>query len=137
MRWVPGVSIGEEGGTFWPWHRNREDYFTIGHYRIGATVVLTCSDCGAILAAPVRTKKRKDAGIKAHDSLHQQIYDLQEQVVVLGEQITYLYGHLEIEMGDDDDDDADDDTESTESGYIEPGYEVRELGSGEDSGDDG
>jgi hypothetical protein len=123
MRWVPGVSIGEEGGTFWPWHRNREDYFTIGHYRIGATVVLTCRDCGTILAAPVRTKKRKDAGITAHNNLHWQIADLREQ-------IDNLYEILQIDTGENDDAD---DAAGTESGYIEPGYEVRELGSGEDS----
>jgi hypothetical protein len=125
VRWVPGVSIGDEGGTFWPWHRNREDYFTIGHYRIGAAVVLCCKDCGVILASPVRTKRRKDAGIKAHDNLHQQVYELQEQV-------DYLYEALQIERDDDDDDD----TTGTESGYLESGYEVRELGSAADSDDD-
>jgi hypothetical protein len=119
------VSIGDEGGTFWPWHRNREDYFTIGHYRIGAAVVLCCKDCGVILASPVRTKRRKDAGIKAHDNLHQQVYELQEQV-------DYLYEALQIERDDDDDDD----TTGTESGYLESGYEVRELGSAADSDDD-
>jgi hypothetical protein len=126
MRWVPGVSIGDEGGKFWPWHRNREDYFTIGHYRIGAAVVLCCKDCGVILASPVRTKKRKDAGIKAHDGLHQQVYELQEQV-------DHLYEALQIERDDDDDDAA----ESPQGGYLESGYDVREIGSGTDSDDDG
>jgi hypothetical protein len=126
MRWVPGVSIGEEGGTFWPWHRNREDYFTIGHHRIGGAVVVKCDDCGAVLAAAIRAKKRKDAAIRAHDGLHQQIYELQEQV-------DHLYEALQIDR----DDDEGDDTESPESGYLERGYEVREIGSGQDSGDDG
>jgi hypothetical protein len=121
------VSIGEESGTFWPWHRDREDYFTIGHYRIGAAVVLKCKDCGMVLAAPVRTKNRKDAAIKAHDSLHQELYDLREQ-------LDRLYEILQIDTGDNDNAD---DPESPESGYLESGYEVRELGPGTDSCDDG
>jgi hypothetical protein len=128
------VSIGEESGTFWPWHRNREDYFTTTHYRIGASPVLACKDCGGVLASPIRTKQRRDAGIKHHNDLHRQICDLQDQVADLQEQMAYLYEHLGIEQGEDD---ADNDTAGTESGYLESGYEVRELGSGTDSSDDG
>jgi hypothetical protein len=134
MPWVPGVSIGEEGAVFWPWHRNREDYFTTTHYRIGASPVLACKDCGGVLASPIRTKQRRDAGIKHHNDLHRQICDLQEQVADLQEQMAYLYEHLGLDTGDDDDAT---DTQSPQSGYLESSYDVRQIGSGTDSDDDG
>jgi hypothetical protein len=126
VRWVPGVSIGEEGGTFWPWHRARDHYFELGHHRIGASVVTTCRDCGAVLAVWPGAKGRKSGAIAGHDNLHRQITELQEHV----EQINEMLG---IGTGDDDDGDTD---QSPESGYIEPGYDVRELGPGKDTGDD-
>lgn len=127
MRWVPGVSIGEEGGKFWPWHRDRDSYFTIGYRRMGGTVVVTCTDCGAVLAAWTGVKGRKDAAVKRHDNLHKQLYDLHEQVAE-------LYGILGIEAGEQDNGDN---PPGPEGGYIEPGYDVREIGSAPDSGDDG
>lgn len=121
------MSIGEEGGKFWPWHRDRDSYFTIGHHRIGAVVVTSCKDCGVVLAAAVGAKGRKQAAVKQHDYLHEQISDLQERV-------EHLYELLGIdEAGEQDNGDN---TEGPESGYIEPGYDVREIGSAPDSGDD-
>lgn len=125
MRWVPGVSIGEEGGLFWPWHRDKEGYFRIGHHRIGANVVTTCRDCGVVLAAGPAAKGRKSAAVTQHDNLHRQIENLQDQMA-------YLYERLGIEAGDQDGDDS----QSTESGYIEPGYDVRDLGSEPDRADE-
>lgn len=127
MRWVPGVSIGEEGGKFWPWHRERDEWFTIGHHRIGAAVVIVCRDCGTVLAAPVGAKGRKAAAVSQHDALHQQLSEMQEQ-------IAHLHEFLGIEIGDQDDGT---DTQSTESGYIEPGYDVRETGTAPANDDDG
>lgn len=127
MRWVSGVSIGEEGGKFWPWHRDRDQWFTIGHHRIGAAVVPTCKDCGVILAAPTNARGRKTAAIKQHDALHEQLAGLHEQVA-------YLYQALQITIGEPSSGDTD---QSPEGGYFEPGYDVRDAGPGPDSGDDG
>lgn len=128
MRFVPGVSIGDEGGTFWPWHRDRDEYFRIGHHRIGAAVVTTCRDCGTVLATRTGTKSRKSAGVKQHDDLHRQLSELHE--LVAG-----LYERLGFETGEQDSGDT---TQNPEGGYIEPGYDVREAGTGPadpDSGD--
>jgi hypothetical protein len=86
-KWAHGVTLGPPTAI-----SNRvEAVFKKDWWRIGATAVPICGDCGVVIAGK--------NGLKSHTKLHEQLIDLQED-------LAYLYEYLEIEDGDGDSEDS-------------------------------